>query len=96
MDVPGLSGRAYGAQVTAPGAVTTVVRRRGASATTGLTNRIGQRLEVVRTRPGRHPTVLELAQDLPPQRRGEPGGVSLAEVIAVRLGVCRERPDDRR
>lgn len=81
--------------MTAPGTVTSIVPRRRAGASTGLTDRVGKRLEVVRTRPGQ-PAVLQLTQDLPPQRGGEPGGMWLAEVVAVRLGVRRERADDRR
>lgn len=62
--------------------------------TRGLPHGIGEGLEIV-CRPAEQDREIRLVtHDLPAARRGEPVGVPLAQVVAVRLGVGGERPDD--
>ena len=60
-----------------------------------LADRVGQRLEVVAGGQQR-PRVRGEPQDLPAAGGGEPAAVLLAEVVAVRLGVRRQRAEHRR
>ncbi len=69
--------------------------RRGGRHAGRLADRVGQRLEVVAGRQQRLGVRGE-PQDLPAAGGGEPAAVLLAEVVAVRLGVRRQRAEDRR
>ncbi len=60
-----------------------------------LAHGVGQGFQVVAARAGGRRTVEE-PDDLPAPRGGEPLGVLGAQVVAVRLGVGRQRAEDRR
>src|SRR5690606_23217865 len=62
-------------------------RDAGGARGTLLADRLGQRHEVVGGQLG----VRREAHDVPAAGRGEPGGVLLAQVVGVRLGVGRQR-----
>lgn len=62
----------------------------------GLSDGVGERLEVVDGAGERHREVRLMAHDLPAARSGGALGVGLAQVVAVRLGVGGERADDGR
>lgn len=82
--MPAASGRSFG-----------LGGHRRAIGAAGLAHGFGQRRQLVRglLRMG------ELAfvpHDFPSLGDGEPEGVDLAEVIGMRLGRCRQGPDNRR
>ena len=69
------------------------VRRRLGRGPSGLADRVGECLEVVAA--GLHRAGVDVEpDDLPAAGGGEPTGVLLAQVVGVRLGIRRERPDD--
>jgi hypothetical protein len=59
-----------------------------------LSNRIGERLEIVWSRAGRLGEVEP--DDLPAEGRRQPSRMPGAQVVAMRLGVRRERAEHRR
>lgn len=60
-----------------------------------LANGVGERFEVIDAGIGELGVDVE-PHHLPAPRRGQPVGVSVAQVIGVRFRVRRERSDDRR
>ena len=58
-----------------------------------LAHDVRQRLEVVGSLPGRVP---RQPYDIPASRHDQPGRVLLAQVITVRLDVCRQRSEHGR
>ena len=75
--------------------VSTACGSRGGAGPGGLADRVGERLEVVAVRTERV-GVGASRSDLPAARGGQPLRVGHAQVVAVRLGVGRERAEDRR
>src|SRR5690242_14793982 len=67
--------------------------RRGGRRAGGLSDRVGQRLEIVGADRRRTGLAVE-PHDLPATRGGELRRVVLAQVVGVRLGVGGERADD--
>jgi len=59
-----------------------------------LTHSVRQRLKIIRCRAGRLGDLQP--DDIPAERRGEPCRVPGAQVVAMRLGVGRERAEHRR
>jgi hypothetical protein len=59
----------------------------------GLTDRVGQSQQIVMGRWWRHKVGRE-PDNLPAARGGEPLGVLGAQVVAMRLGVGGQRPED--
>ncbi len=58
-------------------------------------NRVGERFEVVTAWLRHGARQLRLAENLPPARNGQRGGVAGAEVVVMRLVTGSERPEDR-
>src|SRR5579875_15419 len=68
-------------------------RLAGVPGAAGLADDVRQRLNVLGPFPG---GILRQPYPVPPARHDEPGGVLLAQVVTVRLDVCRERPEHGR